>query len=64
MPAERGISTEGAVARRAKQRPKQGYETVVPLTLALLGRQLRRSASKARGLARQSSITFTTVAVS
>jgi hypothetical protein len=38
MPAERGISTEGAVTRRAKQRPKQGCETVVPLALALLGR--------------------------
>ena len=38
MPAERGIRTYGAITRRAKQRPKQGYETVVPPALALQGR--------------------------
>src|SRR5947209_17452559 len=30
MPVERGFRTTEAYTRRAKQRPKQGYETVVP----------------------------------
>jgi hypothetical protein len=51
MPAERGIRTCGAITRRAKKRPKQGYETVVPPALALQGRVVQAIGKQGERLA-------------